>query len=154
MERLQRKFAMIHSTLAQQQAAKNDPETPKLRQSADGSAAMPMQPTQQQQQQMPLNASQASLAGAQNLNVSAPSRAAGLRLLYVWLVPSAWLCGLLFLAALVTLLTTCSISDCQADLLKHSCLLQASADMSKLTRKMGSMEFKQGQARGVLSSMR
>lgn len=36
VERLQRKFAMIHSTLAQQQSgAKGDPDTPKLRQSEE-----------------------------------------------------------------------------------------------------------------------
>lgn len=35
VERLQRKFAMIHSTLAQQQGAKGEPDTPKLRQSEE-----------------------------------------------------------------------------------------------------------------------
>lgn len=35
VERLQRKFAMIHSTLAQQQTAKPEPDTPKLRASEE-----------------------------------------------------------------------------------------------------------------------
>lgn len=35
VERLQRKFAMIHSTLAQQQSAKPEPDTPKLRASEE-----------------------------------------------------------------------------------------------------------------------
>lgn len=63
VERLQRKFAMIHSTLAQQQAAKGDPDTPKLRQSGDAA---------------PLAASQAAAAAAQAaLNVSAANPLVG-----------------------------------------------------------------------------
>ena len=44
VERLQRKFAMIHSTLAQQQShgAKGDPDTPKLRQSEENPLNMSM----------------------------------------------------------------------------------------------------------------
>ena len=43
VERLQRKFAMIHSTLAQQQtSAKHDPDTPKLRQSEENPLNMSM----------------------------------------------------------------------------------------------------------------
>lgn len=61
VERLQRKFAMIHSTLAQQQAAKGDPDTPKLRQSADVTAAMQQGPA--------VNVSQATLV-APSVNVS------------------------------------------------------------------------------------
>jgi hypothetical protein len=47
VERLQRKFAMIHSTLAQQANAKGEPDTPKLRASEEN----------------PLNLSRSSLPG-------------------------------------------------------------------------------------------
>ena len=76
VERLQRKFAMIHSTLAQQQgAAKGDPDTPKLRQSADGTATM--------QQQLPagappVNASQANPLVSKRADWRKDSGAAGM----------------------------------------------------------------------------
>ncbi len=76
VERLQRKFAMIHSTLAQQQAAKGEPDTPKLRQSADGML----------QQHAGVNASLASLQAGANLNVSAaPGRQH---------LPCSWACSI------------------------------------------------------------
>ncbi|GAB4820130.1 hypothetical protein N2152v2_007176 [Parachlorella kessleri] len=67
VERLQRKFAMIHSTLAQQQgAAKGDPDTPKLRQSADGTATVQQQ--QLPQGAPPVNASQANPLASADLS--------------------------------------------------------------------------------------
>lgn len=142
VERLQRKFAMIHSTLAQQQAAKADPDTPKLRQSADGTMAAG--PALQQQG---VNGSQ---SGPPNLQVGCRAQAAR---------ASACLCGgsQVWLSDCLGCANTCALSLLQP----HPPLApppalppQASADMSKMAKKLGSLELPKGAARGVLAAMR
>ena len=152
VERLQRKFAMIHSTLAQQQShggAKAEADTPKM-----GGGGGGQQGLGRGSEENPLNLSRSSMpGGAGNVKVRAP----GGRVLHplngcFCLATTG--CHLPKIAGWLPGCYRLTVSPVRCAVPAVLCL-QASQELGKATGKMGSMDLgKGGAGRAVLSSMR